>query len=118
MKSNILRLVVMAVLLLAAASSAFAQDTIELTVTAVGVGPTATALEAVAAKWNEDHPDIQVRVEAQPDDTTWQAAAPSTMFADENGPDASWWWCTRAQSWRDMSATGMLAPLDDLYESE
>jgi ABC-type glycerol-3-phosphate transport system substrate-binding protein len=95
-----------------------AQETIELTATAVGVGPTATALQAVADQWNADHPDIQVRVEARADDATWQAAAPSTEFADSNGPDLSWWWCARAQSWRDMSAAGMLAPLDDLYESE
>lgn len=99
-------------------SVAFAQDVIELTATAVGVGTTSQALQAVADQWNADHPDIQVRVEARPDDVTWQAAAPSTEFADSNGPDLSWWWCTRAQSWRDMSASGMLAPLDDLYESE
>jgi len=95
-----------------------AQETIELTATAVGVGTTSAALQAVADQWNADHPDIQVRVEARPDDVTWQAAAPSTEFAADDGPDLSWWWCTRAQSWRDMSAAGMLAPLDDLYESE
>jgi ABC-type glycerol-3-phosphate transport system substrate-binding protein len=106
------------VLALLATGVVAAQEPIELTATAVGVGPTATALQAVADQWNADHPDIQVRVEARPDDVTWQAAAPSTEFAASDGPDFSWWWCTRAQSWRDMSATGMLAPLDDLYESE
>ncbi|MBC7810012.1 MAG: extracellular solute-binding protein [Burkholderiales bacterium] len=106
------------VVVLLTTSITAAQDVIELTATAVGVGTTATALQAVADQWNADHPEIQVRVEARPDDVTWQAAAPSTEFAASDGPDLSWWWCTRAQSWRDMSATGMLAPLDDLYESE
>lgn len=109
----------MLMMIVGLSATVVAQDEpIELTVTAVGVGPTALALEAVAAQWNADNPNIQVRVEARPDDVTWQAAAPSTEFADSDGPDASWWWCTRAQSWRDMSAVGMLAPLDDLYESE
>jgi ABC-type glycerol-3-phosphate transport system substrate-binding protein len=106
------------VFMLLSASIAVAQDVVELTATAVGVGPTAVALQAVVDQWNSDHPEIQVRVEARADDATWQAAAPSTEFADSGGPDLSWWWCTRAQSWRDMSAAGMLAPLDDIYESE
>ena len=120
MNSKMTGLILALVMIVALVSgvSVHAQEDIELTVTAVGVGTTPAALEAVAAQWNEDHPNIQVRVEARPDDVTWQAAAPSTEFAASDGPDASWWWCTRAQSWRDMSTAGMLAPLDDLYESE
>ena len=58
--------------------------------TAVGVGTTATALQAVADAWNAANPDVQVRVEPRPDDTQWQASAPSTEFAASDGPILTW----------------------------
>ncbi len=97
---------------------ATAQDPVQLTATVLGTGPTPVALRAVVDQWNKDNPGIQVRVETRPDSDTWQTAAPSTEFAASDGPDLSWWWCARAQGWRDMSETGMLAPLDDLYASQ
>ena len=103
---------------LLSSGAATAADPVELTATVLGTSTTPVAFQAVVDQWNKDNPDIQVSVQPRPDGNTWQASAPSTEFAASDGPDLSWWWCARAQSWRDMSETGMLAPLDDLYASE
>lgn len=97
---------------------AFAQDEpITLRMTALA-GPAGQGVQALADAWNAEHPEIQVEVELQADEVNWQATAPSTMFAAEDGPDLSWWWCSPSFQYKDMIAAGILAPLDDLYSDE
>lgn len=79
-----------------------------------GVGAGAGTEGAIKA-WNDANPDIQVDIELQSDELNWQATAPTTMFAADDGPDLSWWWCSPSFQYKEMIAAGMLAPLDDIY---
>ena len=81
-----------------------------------GGGPALEALQVIAEKYHEEHPNVTVEFDLQPDDMNWQKAAPTTMFAAPDGPDASWWWCANMAQFPDMIEAGLIAPLDDLYE--
>ncbi len=94
-----------------------AQDAMTLRMTGLA-GPVAEGLQAAISVWNDNNPDIQVELEIQADEVNWQATAPTTMFADANGPDLSWWWCSRSFQYKDMIEADLLVPLDDLYEAE
>lgn len=78
-------------------------------------GPAGTGTEAAISAWNAANPDIQVDLELQSDELTWQATAPTTMFAAADGPDLSWWWCSPSFQYKAMIAANLLAPLDDVY---
>ncbi|MCY3831731.1 MAG: extracellular solute-binding protein [Chloroflexi bacterium] len=94
-----------------------AQDVTTLRMTGQA-GIVATALQTVLPIWNERNPDIQVELDVQADEVNWQATAPTTMFADPNGPDLSWWRCSPLFQYNDMIEADLLVPLDGLYESE
>lgn len=83
-----------------------------------GGGPALEALQVIADKYHEENPNITIQFDLQPDDMNWQKAAPTTMFAAPDGPDASWWWCANMAQFPDMVDAGLVAPLDDLYERE
>ena len=50
--------------------------------------------------------------------TNWQATAPTTMFAADDGPDLSWWWCSPSFQYKEMIAGDICVRFDDLYKSE
>jgi ABC-type glycerol-3-phosphate transport system substrate-binding protein len=104
-------------LLLSLGSTSIAQEPITLRMTGL-TGASGIGTEAAIEVWNANNPDIQVELEIQADEMGWQATAPSTMFLADDGPDLSWWWCSPTTQYKDMIAAGLLAPLDDLYESE
>lgn len=108
-------LLALSVALCAAAPPTLAQDVVNLRLTTLA-GNSATGAAAVIDEWNRRNPNIQVTVEAQTDELNWQATAPSTMFAADDGPDLSWWWCSRSFQYKDMIDAGMLAPLDELWD--
>lgn len=92
---------------------ATAQET-RLRMTAL-TGSAGTGTAAAIEAWNAANPDIQVDLELQSDELTWQATAPTTMFASADGPDLSWWWCSPSFQYKDMIAANMLLPLNDIY---
>ncbi|WDR01955.1 extracellular solute-binding protein [Devosia algicola] len=96
-------------------SPALSQDVVNLRLTTLA-GGSADGTNAVIDAWNAANPGIQVTVEAQTDELNWQATAPSTMFASDDGPDMSWWWCSSAFQYKNMIEAGMLAPLDELWD--
>ena len=104
-------------LLLVGGAGAMAQDAVTLRMTGL-VGPVAEGLQAVIPIWNERNPDIQVELEIQADEVNWQATAPTTMFSAADGPDLTWWWCSKSFQYKDMIEADLLAPLDDVYASE
>ncbi len=111
-------LVVAALVLVAVPQPTSAQgEKVSLRITAIG-GIVAEAVQALTAKYMEEHPDVTITVDIQTDDMSWQKTAPSTMFAVPDGPDLSWWWCSRTTQYNDMVDAGLLEPLDDLYASE
>lgn len=118
MRNKTLKIVLMIgmLLLLSIGSTSFAQDPVTLRMTGL-TGPAGIGLQAAIEVWNANNPNIQVEVEIQADEMNWQATAPSTMFAADDGPDLSWWWCSPTTQYKDMIAAGLLAPLDDLYEA-
>ena len=109
-----LRLSLAALLAASVALPAAAQET-RLRMTGLAGNGAGTGVEAAIKVWNEAHPDIQVDLELQTDELTWQATAPTTMFAASDGPDLSWWWCSPSFQYKEMIGAGMLAPLDDVY---
>ena len=116
--SKFVFLLLTALLLTALGSAAVsAQDAMTLRMTGLA-GPVAEGLQAAISVWNENNPDIQVELEIQADEVNWQATAPTTMFADANGPDLTWWWCSRSFQYKDMIEADLLVALDDLYEAE
>ena len=119
-------IVVMMILTACAAPAAPAADTaaqapadekVTLRMTALG-GIVAEAVTALTDNYMEENPNVEIIVDVQGDDMSWQKTAPTTMFAVSDGPDFSWWWCGRFAQFNDMMDAGMLASLDDLYESE
>lgn len=116
-KRTIFRYSILGVLVFALLSTAVAQSTTELRATVIP-GASAEAFQAVIDLWNEANPDVQVIVEVQPDATAYAETAPTTMFAGNDRPDLSWWFCSDARQFGDMAEAGLLAPLDDLYEEE
>jgi len=120
MSLNTRKLVVLFTLILCLTSLtvASAQDeVINLTMTALA-GPAGDGVQAAIDDWNVANPNIQVTIEMQADEINWQATAPSTMFSSDDGPDLSWWWCSPSFQYKDMIAADLLAPLNDLYESQ
>ncbi len=113
------KLVVLFILLLSLTSlhMAAAQDVVKLTMTALA-GPAGDGVQAAIDKWNAANPNVQVTIEMQADEINWQATAPSTMFKADDGPDLSWWWCSPSFQYKDMIEAGLLAPLNDLYDSQ
>jgi ABC-type glycerol-3-phosphate transport system substrate-binding protein len=78
-------------------------------------GIVADAVTAVADKYMEEHPNVEIIVDVQ-SAQDWQATAPSTMFPDPTGPDITWWWCSPGTQFDVMGANDVLVELDDLYE--
>jgi len=117
MNSKCVTLLSLTAMLLASviALPASAADVINLRMTALA-GNSGVGTKAAIDAWNKANPDIQVNVEVQSDETTWQATAPTTMFASSDGPDLSWWWCSPAFQYKNMIAANMLVALDDLYK--
>ena len=99
------------------AAQAPADEKVTLRMTALG-GIVAEAVTALTDNYMEENPNVEIIVDVQGDDMSWQKTAPTTMFAVSDGPDFSWWWCGRFAQFNDMMDAGMLASLDDLYESE
>lgn len=80
-------------------------------------GPVGDELLYFAKEYEKLHPNVKINVDTAGGET-WQDTAPTTMFAASDGPDLSWWWCTNTAQYKAMIAAGLLAPLDDLYQSE
>ncbi len=118
MKNKSLKIMlIIGMLLLSIGGTSLAQEPIILRMTGL-TGAAGIGTQAAIEVWNANNPDIQVELEIQADEMGWQATAPSTMFAADDGPDLSWWWCSPTTQYKDMIAAGLIAPLDDLYTSE
>lgn len=101
----------------AEAPQAAAGEPITLRFTGIA-GPVGDEVTYFAKEYEKTHPNVKILVDVQTDDMNWQKTAPTTMFAAADGPDLSWWWCTRTTQYKDMIAADLLVPLDDLYQSE
>jgi ABC-type glycerol-3-phosphate transport system substrate-binding protein len=95
------------------AAEAQAEEKVTLRMTALG-GIVAEAVTSLTDQYMTENPNVEIIVDVQGDDMSWQKTAPTTMFAVSDGPDFSWWWCGRFAQFHDMMDAGLLVSLDDL----
>ncbi|NMB13031.1 MAG: ABC transporter substrate-binding protein, partial [Firmicutes bacterium] len=75
-------------------------------------GPDRPVLEQLVAEFNEANPDIEIKMDIQPWDTLFQKLM--TAYVVGKGPDIA---AFATENIPQYASAGVLAPLDDIYES-
>jgi multiple sugar transport system substrate-binding protein len=98
--------------LLAIVGTGFAAAKTTLTFWNGFTGPDRPVLEQLVAEFNEANPDIEIKMDIQPWDTLFQKLM--TAYVVGKGPDIA---AFATENIPQYASAGVLAPLDDIYES-
>lgn len=88
-------------------------EVVELTMSVIP-GPVASRFQADAEAFMNENPNIKIKLNEFPEGQYMDQGP--RLFSSSEKPDLAWFWADAA--YHNMANEGLLAPLDDLYESE